>query len=446
MTYKKAIEGYYLMLNGAVIENTQLDAYIASAGVTATDPVDHTNLSDVYTSIVTASTTVPALSGYGSTGDFVEAIYQHVLDRASDASGKAYWTARIDGGLTEANFVKAFTQSALKDKVEIEAAVLENDITNRFFDATSEAFIGAIDSAAVDTVEASLDTLENKIAVSEDIINTFAGATYDSEAAAEILNGVTNDAATVTAAANLIDDVVTASADLSAAYALLDSLNINSAADVTALEKIVEQANTTAASNGTITGADIIAAIDDIDTEADTVAADLADGTLDTAVDLSDELIEALPVNEVASTNADETLAGTDGVDNFTYDFTSNNTTVGADNYVSGQGIDGTDTITGFVLGTDTITFNDNFNNGDTAVSDVATFGAMSGIDASVTGTLGIQFLFNGGTQKLIIDAIVDTSNATHLDYITSDNDLTVEEAIQIIGTDKVSFTSIEVA
>lgn len=43
--------------------------------------------------------------------EFVEQLYQNVLDRAADATGLANWSARLEGGMTRADVVLGFSQS-----------------------------------------------------------------------------------------------------------------------------------------------------------------------------------------------------------------------------------------------------------------------------------------------------------------------------------------------
>ncbi|MCJ7874808.1 DUF4214 domain-containing protein [Phaeobacter sp. J2-8] len=47
-----------------------------------------------------------------SNAEFVNLLYNNVLDRAADAMGLANWTGRLDGGMTRAEVVQGFAQSA----------------------------------------------------------------------------------------------------------------------------------------------------------------------------------------------------------------------------------------------------------------------------------------------------------------------------------------------
>lgn len=425
MTYQESIEGYYLMLNHKVISNTDLQTYLT--GFTAGDTVtDHSTLDSVYGTIAAAST-LDAKAGYASTGLYLDYMYTQILGRAADVGGKTYWTERLDtDGLAEADFVKLFTKAALTDNHD-DARFSEGD-----YAYTVAEKIVAVDASTV---------VEHKIDISDDMIATFVDS-YDEEAATEILLAVTKEVSSVTAITDLIDDVITASgADTAVAYSLLDTLNVEDATEVPAVNAIIDAA-ITAASASSATVAETLAQTD-IETLTDTLvatpAADVS-ATLATAVTSAEA---AAAVNEVANTSADETLAGTDGTDNFTYDYAGANVTHD-DNGVTivdtgvGAGLDGTDNITGFVAGTDTITFNDTTG----TITDQASFETATNMGVTFDNTGKVYFDFTDSNSSeldtLSIEGLLDVNNAEHVALVSGG--LTLTEVVTIIGADNIVF------
>lgn len=424
MTYQESIEGYYLMLNHKVISNTDLQTYLT--GFTAGDTVtDHSTLDSVYGTIAAAST-LDAKAGYASTGLYLDYMYTQILGRAADVGGKTYWTERLDtDGLAEADFVKLFTKAALTDNHD-DARFSEGD-----YAYTVAEKIVAVDASTV---------VEHKIDISDDMIATFVDS-YDEEAATEILLAVTKEVSSVTAITDLIDDVITASgADTAVAYSLLDTLNVEDATEVPAVNAIIDAA-ITAASASSATVAETLAQTD-IETLTDTLvatpAADVS-ATLATAVTSAEA---AAAVNEVANTSADETLAGTDGTDNFTYDYASAVQLNDSDVQIAGIGAgeDGTDTVTDFTIGTDTITFNDISG----AVTTQAAFDAVANITVINSGA-DLNFYFaesSSGNAAPILSIDNFLQDAVDAGYAqAADGINTLQEVIDIVGVDNVSFT-----
>ena len=477
MTDTQLIQGYYLLLNDKVISNSDLTTYMSGT------------VSDAYSAMATAynaGATSIKLADYASTGEYVDALFQYELGRLPAATGKTHHVNAIDaqvtaGTFTDVAFITTFTQSALTDN------------------ANDTRFVAYMSANELTSAVAANGTTNNKVDVSEDFIATFT-TNENTAAATEVLESITDDTTTVTAITNLIDQAVAATggSDFAAALNVIDTLEIDDANAIAASVSIVAEAITTATELGKATLADeIILKITDV---AATTAAVEADATLinlsaaaaataadevtaattaeeitaanaitaaataivavaaveavggDTTATLAalatataaaeDAVAAITAINEVANTSASETLAGTSGVDSFSYDYASAVQLNASNVQIAGTGAgeDGTDTITGFTIGTDTITFNDI----SAAVTTQAGFEAVSGITVINSGA-ALNFYFSENTSGdaapiLSIDNFLQ--DAVDAGFSQAANGInTLQEFIDIAGVANVSFT-----
>jgi hypothetical protein len=161
------------------------------------------------------------------------------------------------------------------------------------------------------------------------------------------------------------------------------------------------------------------------------------------AVIVNDTSTEAPAVNVIASTEANETLEGTAGVDNFVYDYASQAEVLdGIELEAAGRGLDGTDTVLNFALGTDMLTFNDS----SAVLTDAASMDAL-GIYADTAPNSGIRFYFNqsnGSIDTLTVEGALDNLQQDQVAYLTDADgtQMTTSQAIEIIGVDSVTFTT----
>ena len=109
-----------------------------------------------------------------SYSDYIDQVYQNVINRAPDAAGKAYWLTQLEtGAVTRGNFILAVLNGAKADPP---------------VDATPEEIL---------LREQDNATLTNKTAVGDYFASL---GLNDITLAADIMSGVTYDATTVTAA------------------------------------------------------------------------------------------------------------------------------------------------------------------------------------------------------------------------------------------------------
>ncbi len=142
---------------------------------------------------------------YGSLDNtaFVQAIYVNVLGLPGDAEGITFWTSALDGGLSRADFLAAFVDSALTVDInptnfpnltqsELDAAIIRQDYL------TNKAEVGLY---FADTLGAASNL--NPLTDTNDLASLLLDPAY--LASLEILVAVSNDDASVLAAEQLID-------------------------------------------------------------------------------------------------------------------------------------------------------------------------------------------------------------------------------------------------
>ncbi|MFZ2169565.1 MAG: DUF4214 domain-containing protein, partial [Methylococcaceae bacterium] len=139
--------------------------------------------------------------------DFVQAIYVNVLGGPGDAAGITFWNGLLTAGLSRADFLAAFVESALTvdinstnfpnlSQAELDAAIIRQDyLTNKaevglFFADT----LGAASNLDPTTDPNSLASLENDPAY---------------QASVAILGGVTDNDSSVLAAEQLVNTAAT---------------------------------------------------------------------------------------------------------------------------------------------------------------------------------------------------------------------------------------------
>ena len=83
------------------------------------------------------------LYGNGTTDDFIDAVFQHVLNRAPQAAGLQFWEQQLGGGLSQGNAALAIMAAALVNQTaqgQLDATLIENRI------AVAEQFTASVSS------------------------------------------------------------------------------------------------------------------------------------------------------------------------------------------------------------------------------------------------------------------------------------------------------------
>ncbi|MGE4343904.1 MAG: hypothetical protein AB7F20_06405 [Geoalkalibacter sp.] len=308
---------------------------------------------------------------------------------------------------------------------------------------TGEAIVGADGNAVIEVDIAADTTTEGLETLSVALDNGEATATAD-------INDTSLDPSTptytLTPAAPSVDEGATATFTLA-------TTNVD---EGTALAYTLSGTGIDAADivDGVLTGvatvgADGTAAID-VALAADgtpegeetlTLALDGQDASA--AVIVNDTSTEAPAVNVIASTQADETLEGTAGVDNFVYDYAGANMTdtEGAITTGAGAGLDGDDNVISFVAGTDKLTFND-------PTGTIATKEGFesAGVELGYNFDGDVSFKFTDSNSNelnlFIVKGLLDINNQDHVDLVADDM-LTIDEVITVIGVDNIDFTDV---
>jgi hypothetical protein len=308
---------------------------------------------------------------------------------------------------------------------------------------TGVATVGADGTAAIDVALAADTTTEGLETLSVALDNGEATATAD-------INDTSLDPSTptytLTPAAPSVDEGATATFTLA-------TTNVD---EGTALAYTLSGTGIDAADivGGALTGVatvgadgtaaiDVALAADETPEGEETLTLALDGQDASAAVIVNDTSTEAPAVNVIESTEANETLEGTAGVDNFVYDYAGTNMTdtEGAITTGAGAGLDGDDNVISFVAGTDQLTFND-------PTGTIATQAGFesAGVEFGYNFDGDVTFKFTDSNSNELnlftVKGLLDIDNPDHV-ALVADDVLTIDEVITVIGADNIDFTDV---
>ena len=153
---------------------------------------------DQFSSNFTGHPAFTTLYGGLSNNAFVQAIYENVLGQAGDAQGIVYWTTKLQEGMTRAEFLTAFVETALT--VEINSTNFPT-LSPAELQAAQQRQDFLINKASVGIYFATKLGSASNLSPGTDA-NSLASLNLDPayKASISILNGVTNNPATAIAA------------------------------------------------------------------------------------------------------------------------------------------------------------------------------------------------------------------------------------------------------